>query len=73
MPEQDQKSSPESPAVSVERASAMMRSGMSELARIASNQTEADAEAWALVETFDGRLTEAEKRIDRVLARLGVE
>ncbi len=32
-----------------------------------------EAEAWALVETFDSRLTEAEKRIDRVLARLGVE
>ena len=31
------------------------------------------AEAQALLDSFDGRLTEAEKRIDRVLARLGVE
>jgi len=29
--------------------------------------------AWALMETFDVRLTEAEQRIDRVLARLKVE
>ena len=35
-------------------------------------QSEEDG-AWSLVETFDGRLTEAEKRINRVLARLGVE
>ena len=32
-----------------------------------------EAEALALVGTFDARLTEAEKRIERVLARLGVE
>ncbi len=32
-----------------------------------------ETDAWALVETFDGRLTEAEKRIDRVLARLNIE
>ena len=31
------------------------------------------SEAWALVSTFDDRLTEAEKRIDRVLARLGID
>ena len=32
-----------------------------------------EAEAWDLAGTFDHRLTEAEKRINRVLARLGVE
>jgi len=32
-----------------------------------------DAEVGALISSFDGRLTEAEERIDRVLARLGRE
>jgi len=34
---------------------------------------EFEAEALALMQTFDSRITESEKRIDRVLARLGVE
>ena len=29
-----------------------------------------EIEAWALLDTFDGRITEIEQRIDRVLARL---
>ena len=43
---------------------------------IQAEQSEPDsdeAEVWALAKTFDARLTEAEKRIERVLARLGVE
>lgn len=32
-----------------------------------------EAEALALLDTFDGRLTDAEKRMERILARLGVE
>lgn len=41
--------------------------------RKVTGQSEEETEAWSLVETFDGRLTEAEKRMDRILARLGVE
>ena len=32
-----------------------------------------ERQASAMLEAFDGRLVEAERRIDRVLARLGVE
>lgn len=32
-----------------------------------------DASARALLDTFDGRLTAAERRMERLLARLGVD
>ncbi len=71
MPEQDQTTLPESSALIIEKISAMLRAGTDATLQVASDRTE--AQAWALVETFDSRLTEAEKRIERVLARLGAE
>ena len=50
--------------------------GSSVWQRIENPQTddqELEAEALALVQTFDSRIAENEKRIDRVLARLGIE
>lgn len=70
------KPSTEISAVTVKRVSTVFGPEMpktSEMSWIASKLTESEAEALTLVATFDGRLTEAEKRIDRVLARLDVE
>lgn len=63
------------PAVTSEtaKAAAAVKTGADDLRRFQPHHNQVEDEAWALVDTFDNRLTEAERRIDRVLARLNVE
>ena len=63
------------PAIAPEtaKAAAAVKARADDLRRFQPQHNQVEDEAWALVDTFDDRLTEAERRIDRVLARLTVE